>query len=53
VDRHTRERLRRWLCLKHKVQGRGCARYPVEYLYQTLGLIRLEERRSSYPWATA
>jgi group II intron reverse transcriptase/maturase len=53
VDRHVRERLRRWLCRKHKVQGRGTARFPVEYLYRTLGVIELEERRNSYPWATA
>lgn len=53
VDRHARKRLRRWLCLKHKVQGRGTARFPVEHLYRTLGLIELEARRNSYPWVTA
>ena len=53
VDRHARQRLRRWLCRKHKLQGRGTARYPDEYLDQTLGLVRLETRTSSFPWATA
>src|SRR5450759_406970 len=42
VDRHTAQRLRRWLCKKHKVQGLGTARYPDAYLYQKLNLIRLD-----------
>lgn len=53
VDRHARHRLRRWLRLKHKVPGRGTARFPDQYLHQTLGLIRLEERPRNLPWATA
>jgi RNA-directed DNA polymerase len=53
VDRHARRRLRRWLCRKHKVSGRAMARFPDEYLDQTLGLIRLEKRTRSFPWATA
>jgi group II intron reverse transcriptase/maturase len=53
VDRHARSRLRRWLCGKHKVSGRGTARYPDEYLDQTLGLVRLEKRTRNFPWATA
>jgi hypothetical protein len=36
VDRHTASRLRQWLRRKHKVQGRGTARFPDAYLYQTL-----------------
>jgi hypothetical protein len=32
VDRHVRQRLRRWLCRKHKVKGQGWARYPDQYL---------------------
>jgi RNA-directed DNA polymerase len=28
VERHTRRRLRWWLCAKHKVQGAGTKRYP-------------------------
>jgi len=53
VDRHTASRLRRWLRRKHKVQGRGTARYPDEYLYQELKLVRLQERTRNFAWATA
>jgi len=53
VDRHASGRLRRWLCRKHEVQGKGIARFPDEYLYQELGLLRLQERTRSFPWATA
>lgn len=53
VDRHARRRLRRWLCRKHKVQGRGTSRFPDESLYRELGLVRLPERTRSFPWATA
>ncbi len=53
VDRHTAGRLRRWLRTKHKVRGRGTARYPDEYLYEQLKLIRLQERTRSFPWAKA
>jgi hypothetical protein len=53
VDSHARSRLRRWLCKKHKVQGRGETRYPDKYLYQTLGLVQLEARTSNLPWAKA
>jgi hypothetical protein len=53
VDRHASRRLRQWLRRKHKVQGEGTARFPDEYLYQELGLLRLQERTRSFPWATA
>ena len=53
VDRHTRNRLRRWLCRKHKVKGSGLRRYPVAYLHETLGLIRLTRFHTTLPWATA
>jgi hypothetical protein len=53
VDRHTAGRLRRWLRKKHKVRGRGTARYPDEYLYEQLKLIRLQERTRSFAWAKA
>jgi len=53
VDRHACRRLRRWLCRKHKVQGRGTSRYPDESLYRELGLVRLSERTRSFPWAQA
>ncbi len=53
VDRHASRRLRLWLRAKHKVQGSGIARFPDAYLYQNLGLIRLQERTRSFPWANA
>lgn len=53
VDSHARDRLRQWLRAKHKVQGKGTSRFPDEYLYQRLGLVRLEERTRSFPWAKA
>ena len=53
VDAHARHRLRQWLCHKHKVKGRGTARYPDEYLYGTLGLVRLEQTTRNLPWAMA
>ena len=53
VDAHARERLRRWLCKKHKVQGQGKSRYPDEYLYRDLGLERLEVRTRNFSWANA
>jgi RNA-directed DNA polymerase len=53
VDRHTHRRLRRWLCKKHKVQGGGTTRYPFKYLYEDLGLVQLESRTRSFPWAKA
>jgi RNA-directed DNA polymerase len=53
VDAYTTRRLRRWLCKKHKHQGKGLTRFPDEYLYQTLGLIRLPLMPQRLPWATA
>jgi group II intron reverse transcriptase/maturase len=53
VDRHCRQRLRRWLCAKHKVKSRGTTRFPDQYLNDQLGLIRLSARTKSFPWAKA
>ena len=53
VDLHTRLRLRHWLSRKHRLQNRGTSRFPIEYLYQTLGLVELAPRTKSLPWATA
>ena len=53
VDGHTRHRLRQWLCGKHKQAGSGTGRYPDKYLYQTLGLIRLEPQTANLPRANA
>jgi RNA-directed DNA polymerase len=53
VDYHARHRLRQWLCRKHKVSGRGIARYPQHYVYDTLGLVKLQVRRRNFSCATA
>jgi group II intron reverse transcriptase/maturase len=53
IDRHCRQRLRRWLCAKHKVKSRGTSRFPDQYLHDELGLIRLKARTTSFPWAKA
>jgi hypothetical protein len=41
VDAYTNYRLRKWLCRKHRVQGKGANRFPDQYLYETLRLVRL------------
>ena len=53
VDRYARNGLRRWLCQKHKVPGRGTARYPDAYLDVELGLVRLCKLKRSFPRANA
>jgi RNA-directed DNA polymerase len=52
VERHTRRRLRQWLCAKHKVAGAGTGRYPDDMLHERFGLVRLTQRTASFPWAT-
>lgn len=51
LDEHATRRLRRWLCMKHKVAKSGGTRFPHKYLYQDLGLVRLPERTRNLPWA--
>jgi group II intron reverse transcriptase/maturase len=53
VDAHARQRLRRWLCKKHKVAGTGTSRFPDQYLYEELGLVQLAPRTHNFPWANA
>jgi len=48
VESHTRHRLRRWLCVKHKVPGRGTSRFPDDYLHQELNLVRLTTRTHNF-----
>jgi hypothetical protein len=31
IDRDGRNRLRQWLCAKHKVKSRGTSRFPDQY----------------------
>jgi group II intron reverse transcriptase/maturase len=53
IDAHTRYRLRRWLCQKHKARRAARSCYPDEYLYETLGLVRLPKLTQRLPWAKA
>lgn len=53
VDGHTRYRLRQWLRRKYQARHKGKTRFPDEYLYETLGLTRLEQRTRDLPWAKA
>jgi hypothetical protein len=53
VDKYTTTRLRRWLRHKHRVRNRGCSLYSDEYLYGTLGLVKLPALTRNLPWANA
>lgn len=53
VDSHVRRRLRQWLGRKHKINGRVENRFPDEYLYRKLGVIRLTHFHTNLPWANA
>ena len=53
IDTHGRQRLRRWLCKKHKIAGTGTSRFPDQYLYGKLGLVQLARRTHNLPWAKA
>lgn len=53
VDAHARYRLRLWLRHKHKMKGAGTGVYPDQYLYEKLGLVRLERTTVNFPWAKA
>jgi hypothetical protein len=53
VNNHATQRLRRWLCRKHKVAGRGVTRYSDQVLQETLGLINLHSATRDLPWAKA
>jgi hypothetical protein len=53
IEQHARERLRQWLCAKHKLRGAASKRYPDTTLHGALGLARLCVRTASFPWAKA
>jgi hypothetical protein len=53
IDAYTSRRLRQWLCGKHRHRGRGYQRYPAQYLYERLSLVRLSMRTRDLPWAKA
>ena len=48
IDTHVRQRLRRWLCKKHKVAGKGTTRFPDQVLHEDLGLVRLAPARTTF-----
>lgn len=53
INYHARERVHQWLCRKHKVPGRGTARFPLQYAHATLGLIELRRPPCNNPRAKA
>ena len=53
VERHACNRLRQWLCAKHKLSGRATKQFPRAALHQRLGLAQLTTRTRSFPWATS
>jgi RNA-directed DNA polymerase len=54
VTQHARNRLRRWLCRKHKVQtGQAITRYSDQHLHRELGLVLLRLCDRNVPWAKA
>jgi group II intron reverse transcriptase/maturase len=53
VDHHVTYRLRRWLCGKHKLRSANTHQYSYEYLYTTLGLVKLSDTTRNLPWAKA
>ncbi len=51
VDQHARNRLRRWLCSKHKESWPAVKRFPETSLHDVFGLVCLPKRTASLPWA--
>ncbi|WP_299105262.1 reverse transcriptase domain-containing protein [uncultured Bradyrhizobium sp.] len=49
VDSYTLMRVRRWLRIKHRGKRRRARVYPDEYLYETVGLVRLTKLGRSSP----
>ena len=41
INSYTAVRLRRWLCIKHKIRSSRYGAYPASYLYEKLNLVRL------------
>jgi RNA-directed DNA polymerase len=50
---YVQRRLQRWLTRRSGQDGTGYRQYPDEYLYETLGLYALPQRRGDLPSAKA
>ncbi len=53
VNRHAVQRLRRWLCRKHKVKFGTFVRFPDERLHDEYSLMRLTRTAMGLPSAKA
>jgi RNA-directed DNA polymerase len=53
IQSYTERRLRRWLMRRRQKRGTGYRQYPDEYLYETLGLIKLASSRADLSNAKA
>jgi len=53
TDAHARYRFRQWFKRKHKMQCMEMSRYPDNYLYEVLGLVRFKSRPLDYSRAKA
>jgi group II intron reverse transcriptase/maturase len=53
IDAYTNVRLRRWFYRKHKEKTGIYKRYPSQYFYEDLGLVRLSAMTKDFPWAKA
>ena len=53
VNRHACQRLRRWLCRKHKVAGAGHTQFSDKQLREDYGLVDLRLIRRNYLCANA
>ena len=51
VERHSCRRLRQWLRAKHQWKRAGTKRYSDKILHNQFGLVRLNGRTVSFPWA--
>lgn len=53
IDSHANYRLRQWLRRKHRVESKGIRQFSDRFLYDALGLTRLNRLTHDLPWAKA